>query len=166
MNRGPRSESLHERLILALGCETKGFTRAVLDALIGKCGSHEMKLSDPTKPESKYNDCDRCYLKEELAECRVLPDAFRIEHEREEILVYEVEVTHHLPDWKLERYCQFWWALDEYYWMLRLFIVDRFGNQHELDLFRISAGDDGPNEKMEEIRKFMGIRSPGEAWPP
>lgn len=135
--------------------------QAVLDAVSGKHGSHVPVIDGG----ESYLNCDRCFLKESLDECRVIPDAFRIDEKRMEVFAYEVEVTHRVSDEKLERYYQWWWALDEDYWMLRLIIVSRFGQEVEVDLFANSLGHEASDEQLAALRALQGIRRPGEAWP-
>ncbi len=67
---------------------------------------------------------------------RLVPDAHRIDEEERTVEVHEVEVTHSMSENKLERYLRLYWALDEHDWELRVFVVNRFGQRSELDMFR------------------------------
>ena len=67
-------------------------------------------------------------------DCRVrrrfVPDAYRIDHEKQTIDLFEVEVTHRVPDAKMRQLADWWEAWDgegEHDWLPRLFLVDRFG---------------------------------------
>lgn len=67
-----------------------------------------------------------------------LPDAYRIDREAQEILVYEVEDTCPISPEKLLRLAYWWFqwdADDEHEWLPRVFVVDRYGNVGtEIDL--------------------------------
>src|SRR5690606_18605528 len=125
--------SRHRRLIadlVASGCSTHWFKERILDAVTGRHSDHRPVLAISSDPASAYVPCNRCLLRGDLSEFKIVPDAFRIDEAQGDIIAYEVEVTHRLPDWKLERYTEWFWAIDEFEWLLRLVIVDRFGNQH------------------------------------
>lgn len=66
-----------------------------------------------------------------------LPDAYLIDRENCEIVLYEVEVTGRLTDCKLRNLGNFWAWWDgsgEHDWLPRLILVDRFGNHNEIGL--------------------------------
>jgi len=59
-----------------------------------------------------------------------LPDAYKIDREAQEIIIYEVEDSHPIPPHKLDRYAWFWFCWDAegaHEWLPRLFTVDRYG---------------------------------------
>ena len=78
-------------------------------------------------------DCDNSCLADGF-----LPDAYKIDRDAQEILIYEVEDSHPLPPRKLDRYSWFWFcweAEDRHEWLPRLFTVDRYGRATgEIDL--------------------------------
>lgn len=66
-----------------------------------------------------------------------LPDAYLIDRDECEILMFEVEHYGRLSEAKLRDLGAFWDWWDgsgEHDWLPRLFLVDRFGNRNELDL--------------------------------
>jgi len=64
-----------------------------------------------------------------------IPDAFKIDRERQEITLYEVEDWHRLTIQKLWLLVNLWWVLDDIGWTLHLIIVDRYAvSRKELDL--------------------------------
>lgn len=69
----------------------------------------------------------------------MIPDAFRIIPEQRQVVIMEVEVTHHIPDEKLLAYHSLWWALDEYYWTMGLVTIDRFWLVKGLPISQITA---------------------------
>jgi hypothetical protein len=153
--------STHSALVAKLaaaGALTKGFSSAVLDAVAGKHGSHDLKY-DGAFP---YRDCLRCVVKEGMGTGKIVPDAYVVDAERMEVIAYEVEVTSPVTEFKLEKYINWWWALDEEYWSLRLIIVDRFGNHKEVDLFRMSVDPHADEGHLNELRARAGIRKLGE----
>lgn len=67
---------------------------------------------------------------------RFIPDAFLIDEQNEEVWVVEIEDTHPLTLQKLQRLISFYWWLDAYYWKLRVFTTNRYGqNISEIPLF-------------------------------
>jgi len=63
------------------------------------------------------------------------PDAFKVDSERREITLYEVEDSHRLTIRKLSIIVNLWWVLDDIGWALRLIVVDRYAaKRKELDL--------------------------------
>lgn len=65
------------------------------------------------------------------------PDAYRINHETQEIELYEVEVRHALPQRKIEDLGDFWFAWDaegEHDWLPVLIVVGRYGGHQRIDL--------------------------------
>jgi hypothetical protein len=164
--RIPRSESLHEKIVDKLveaGATRFRFKQHILDAVCGKHGSHEKKLSDANDPDSEYTECERCFVSEEMGNVP-RPDAFRIDEEAQEIFVYEVEVTHRVTEGRVERYADLWWALDEEYWLLRLIVVDRFENHTEIDVLasdvQMRSGENVSDYEMWLLRAHMGIPKP------
>lgn len=155
-------QTTHEREIAKLvseGCRVARFRTAILDAVVGKHGSHVPIIDG----EGSYIACDRCLLKEDTGNGKIVPDAFRIDVDRMEIIAYEVEVSNPVSEWKIEKYLDWFWAIDEYEWLLRLVIVNRFGHRSEVDLFAQNPPRDTPAERIEEVRSYLGIRRPGEA---
>ena len=68
---------------------------------------------------------------------RFQPDAYRIDRQASEILLYEVEVTSLVTPDKMKLIAAFWewWeASGDHDWMPRLFLVNRYGHQGEVDL--------------------------------
>lgn len=66
-----------------------------------------------------------------------LPDAYRINRQACEIELYEVEVHHSLPDWKIDALGEFWFEWDCYGahdWLPVLIIVSRYGVRQRFDL--------------------------------
>lgn len=65
------------------------------------------------------------------------PDAFLVDRQAQEVVLYEVEDTHALTPVKLDAivFLWLWFDSDGSDWILRLFPVDRYGNVgQELDL--------------------------------
>jgi len=109
---------------------------------------HELAIrtlvnSDPNIHRNGF----RAAIKELVAEldgdeeCLVdgfLPDAYKIDRDAQEILIYEVEDSHPLPPNKLRLYSWFWfcWEAEGHHeWLPRLFTVDRYGRATgEIDL--------------------------------
>lgn len=67
-----------------------------------------------------------------------LPDAYRIDRENCDLLIYEVEDSHPIPVDKLEMYADMWFDWDcegHHDWLPRLFTIDRYGRATgEIDL--------------------------------
>jgi hypothetical protein len=77
---------------------------------------------------------------------RFIPDAFFIDHKKEEIYVFEIEDSHPLTVDILKRILNFYWWLDSYYWKLRVFVLDRYGlNKREICLFSFFYADNSPD---------------------
>jgi hypothetical protein len=76
-------------------------------------------------------DCD------EICARTFRPDAYLIDNDRKEINIFEVEVTHAMPETKMDDYA-WWWFLWECEgqseFLPRLFVVDRYGHGSEMDL--------------------------------
>lgn len=64
-----------------------------------------------------------------------VPDAFVIDPEREEILIFEVEDFHPMPSHKAWRIIDLADSISwEFDWTVRVFISDRYANLKELDV--------------------------------
>lgn len=77
---------------------------------------------------------------DEVPTIQALPDAFRLDRENQDILIYEVEVTNPLSAFKLYEYGRYWsdWDCDDAHeWLPRLFVVNRYGHIGEIDLVRV-----------------------------
>lgn len=128
----PRPLSVHKAIIAELvseGCSTRGFHSA-MSAAIG--GQHV-----ETEPHSSKS-CDHCMIRDDLKSLReygaIVPDAFKIVEEESTIIAFEVEVSNPISEFKMARYLDYWWALDEFYWSLQLVSVDRFRNRKPMPL--------------------------------
>ncbi len=167
MTRVLRKDSLHEQIIDRLIARVPGarrfkFKQCVLDAVWGKCGSHETKQADDGDEESTYEDCDRCFFSEQIGDAP-RPDAFVIDTENREVIVYEVEVTHQVSTARALQYADLFWVIDEEYWLVRLIVVDRFEHEAEVDVVATEWAALRPGISDSEIAAFkaiMGIRIP------
>jgi len=69
---------------------------------------------------------------DEMLPIDFVPDAYRIDREAEEILIYEVEFSHPVTEHKLRQYGMLWFDWDaegQHEWLPRLFIIDRLGQR-------------------------------------
>lgn len=117
-----RKDTPHNRLVAKLeeqhGCLSREFHRLLKEAVCG--------------PHTESEDCWHCYVLQEWDRPGFIPDAFRFDREASTVWIYEVEITHHISEYKFSQLEQLWWLLDNYYWKLRLIVVDRYGAEREL----------------------------------
>lgn len=64
--------------------------------------------------------------------CNCIPDAFLIDQENREVVVFEVVVAHDVSQHKFGKFAELGWALDEDYYDLVLMRCDRFGRTRYL----------------------------------
>ncbi len=75
----------------------------------------------------------------DLPRTAFVPDAFHIDREARQLVLFEVEVSHGITDEKYRRLGEFWCDWDDEAgndWLPVLVIVDRFGNRDPRDLGR------------------------------
>lgn len=99
---------------------------------------------------------DRWEICEPVDVPRIIPDAWRIDvnpgDELDVIRVWEVEVTHPLPDYKLSEYGWLWGNLDasDVYATLDVWTIDRYGVERQIDLcaayWRLILKADAPRQ--------------------
>ena len=126
VQRSDGTTTRHELVIRMLvnshpAMQRNGFSRSVKDLLIS------------LGADADYRD--------DFPPCRFVPDAYRIDHEAQDILIYEVEDTNPISPRKLEELAEywFWWESEgQHDWMPRLFVVDRYGaSRLEIDLQQV-----------------------------
>jgi len=99
---------------------------------------------------------DRLGCEDEPPIINFVPDAFRINEGTQEIELFEVEVTHAIPDRKLRDLVSYWFEWEsegEHDWLPILIQVDRFGSRHRRDLaiaYFDMASDDARLNQMEQ----------------
>lgn len=74
---------------------------------------------------------------EDYGAVQIVPDVWRIDHERQLIEIWEVVITSRLKGPKLHKTIDLWDRIDYYspeQWQLRVYVVDEFGAQSCLDL--------------------------------
>ncbi len=77
---------------------------------------------------------DECWREEVRPYLSMIPDAYTADEPENTLTMYEVDVTHGLNDARLARYMSAWFTQDcEGVWF-RLICVDRYGDEHEIDL--------------------------------
>jgi len=65
-----------------------------------------------------------------------IPDAYLIDKDRFEVIMYEIEDTHMLKMEKMHKIVDLFLYLDSFFWRLKLIVTDRYGeNQRELPIF-------------------------------
>lgn len=149
--RPKRPLTLHDTIIrglVARGHQTHEFLPAIGEALLLHDGV--------TKQE----------YREALDGLRILPDAYTIDPETWTITVYEVEVSHPVDDDKLARYFNLFWVVDQWEWSIRLVLVDKRGNERDVDVVRtglemelVEQGYPAPTAaRYAEICDTLGMR--------
>lgn len=81
---------------------------------------------------------------DEFPQRAFLPDAYLFDREHQEIFLFEVEVSCPLTVRKQCDYGWLWFAWDgegETDWTPRLFVIDRYGHQNELDMCKLYFAD-------------------------
>lgn len=73
-------------------------------------------------------------VKRFLSGWRYVPDAYILDPEMERLVVFEVEDSHPLTYRKYSAYADLAFALDCEEWEFKLFSVDRYGGEKEVDL--------------------------------
>jgi hypothetical protein len=64
-----------------------------------------------------------------------IPDLWRIDEKQSTIYLYEVEDTNPISNAKLAKLNEYWWAVDNDYWSIKLVVFDRYGlNPREINL--------------------------------
>jgi len=67
--------------------------------------------------------------------CQFIPDAHLFDYDDRVVFIFEVEDTNTLSYQKMLTLSDAWWLLDEIYWDLRIFLIDRYcGNWRTLPL--------------------------------
>lgn len=115
----------------------KAAHRNLVDKLIAESGArqHHFKRAVHSKLKLDHEDQDQ------LTEIRISPDAYLFDHERKEVICYEVETTSSINEDRLAPYVDWWWFLDAFDWNLRLIILRGYnchGVAFEIDLRDIS----------------------------
>ncbi len=65
----------------------------------------------------------------------IVPDLFKIDYKNKEIHCHEIEDSSMLSKGKLFKYIDLWFYYDSVFWIVRLFVYDRYGlNKRELPL--------------------------------
>jgi hypothetical protein len=77
-----------------------------------------------------------------------IPDAFFVDTKEEVLVLFEVEVSRHVDDEKMAKYCDLWWRLDFLYWDTILLTYDRWGNRSRI----ICLGDYSAQTLVHEAR--------------
>ncbi|MGI8656399.1 MAG: hypothetical protein ACR2LC_14430 [Pyrinomonadaceae bacterium] len=68
-----------------------------------------------------------------------IPDAYLIDEENLEVIMYEIEDTHMLKIEKMHKIVRLFLYMDSFFWTLRLIVTDRYGDtQRELSIFEWS----------------------------
>jgi hypothetical protein len=109
---------LVEKLLVEAGAQRRRFKRALIS---------QLKID----PEALGS----------LATLKMAPDGYLIDHERAEVICYEVETTSSIDEGRLVPYVDWWWYLDDLGWNLRLVIVRGYGchgTAFEIDLRTVS----------------------------
>jgi hypothetical protein len=117
--------------------ETKNFRKRLLNLLTSL--AQEIYESEPEEHAEDWTLEDSLNSYHSISVLRNnfkdVPDAFVIDREREEILIFEVEDFHPMPSHKA------WQIIDladsiswEFDWTVRVFISDRYANLKELDV--------------------------------
>jgi hypothetical protein len=73
-----------------------------------------------------------------------LPDAYLFDHDNQEILLFEVEISCPLSDLKKHNYGWLWFCWESegaHDWLPRLFVIDRYGHRNELDMSELYFAD-------------------------
>lgn len=127
-----RMKGLHNRLVAQFIERHPDFrtTRflARLDKIFCQCSHGEVdENGEPVE------ECIWCGERERFP---IVPDAFRIDEQRMEVIMVEVECTNPLRPEKLAKILDLWWTLDGEGWALGLILVDPGGAAHEADLYR------------------------------
>lgn len=96
---------------------------------------------------------------------RFIPDAYLVDEKKEEVWVIEVEDTHPLTLEKLQRLINFYWWLDAYYWKLRVFTTNRYGqNLTEIPLFAYHYAVESPDRPDPRVEKLTDQQLSGLAF--
>jgi hypothetical protein len=113
--------------------------RALVEQLLTKTGARRQHFKRALIKELKIDR--RSADLEYLADSRITPDGFVIDHARSEVICYEVETTSPINEARLGPYVDWWWYLDDLDWKLRLVILRGYschGVAFELDLQKVS----------------------------
>jgi hypothetical protein len=136
--------SKHKALIaelVASGAVTHRFAERTATAIAGQCRNQLCTEAECEEflAEGPHCCCDRCFIRTDMVACRLIPDAHRIDIDARVVTAYEVEVTFAVNEDKLELYRHWWYMVDEFHWALRLVIVNRFGQQNEVNISPFAA---------------------------
>ena len=111
--------------------------RNLVDKLLIEAGARKGRFKRAVLAELKL---DHEELKP-LEEIRIAPDGYLFDHEREEVICYEVETSSPINEARLQPYVDWWWILDDLGWNLRLVILRGYschGVAFEIDLRAVS----------------------------